>query len=271
MRSGISTACLYPMKLEKAFPTLISMGFRVFEIFLNTCSELRADYLKELKRMADAGGCSVKSAHPFTSGFESFLLFSEYERRFEDGLEFYRSYFNACNLLGADILVLHGQRRDVRGAEAENRYLERYARLFELGGTYGVTVAQENVNLMRGNEADFIRRMRAFCGSECAFVLDVKQAVREGKDPLALCGAMGDRLVHVHLNDNDPDSDCRLPGFGTMDYRPLLALLGRAGFDGDLIIEVYRKSFGGLSELIKAKRFTEKLILEAGACGGNIS
>lgn len=271
MRSGISTACLYPMKLEEAFSALISMGFRVFEVFINTCSELRTGYLKELKRMADGNGCSVKSVHPFTSGFESFLLFSEYERRFEDGLEFYRSYFDACNLLGATILVLHGQRRDARGPEAEKRYFERYARLFGLGRTYGVTVAQENVNLMRSNEADFIRRMRADCGSECAFVFDIKQAVREGKDPLALCKAMGGRLAHVHLNDNDQGSDCRLPGFGTMDYRPLLRILSRAGFDGDLIVEVYRKSFGGLSELPEAKRFTEKLILGMDGCSGNNS
>lgn len=271
MRSGISTACLYPMKLEEAFSTLISMGFRVFEVFINTYSELQPDYLEGLKRMADGNGCSVKSVHPFTSGFENFLLFSEYERRFEDGLEFYRSYFDACNLLGAAILVLHGQRRDVRGAEAEKRYLERYARLFELGRTYGVTVAQENVNLMRSNEEDFIRRMRVRCGPDCAFVLDIKQAVREGKDPLSLCRAMGDRLVHIHLNDNDPGSDCRLPGFGSMDYRPILGLLGRSGFDGDLIIEVYRKSFGSLSELPEAKRFAEKLILGMDGLNGNIS
>lgn len=260
MRSGVSTACLYPMKLEEAFPTLISMGFRVFEVFVNTFSELRAEYLKELKRMADGSGCSVKSVHPFTSGYEGFLLFSEYERRFEDGLEFYRSYFEACNLLGASILVLHGQRRDAGGPEAEKRYFERYARLFELGRTYGVTFAQENVNLMRSNDAGFLRRMREFCGSGCAFVLDVKQAVREGGDPLALCRAMGDRLVHVHLNDNDSGSDCRLPGFGSMDYAPLLGQLAQAGFTGDLIIEVYRKSFGGLAELAQAKKFAEKLI-----------
>ena len=270
MRSGISTACLYPMKLEEAFSTLISMGFRVFEVFLNTCSELRKDYLKELRRMADDGACSVKSVHPFTSGYEGFLLFSDYERRFEDGLAFYRSYFEACNLLGAAILVLHGQRRETGGADMEKRYLERYARLFELGKTYGVTVAQENVNLMRGNDAGFVRRMRKFCGLDCAFVLDIKQAVREGKDPLALCDAMGKSLLHVHLNDNDPGSDCRLPGFGAMDYGPFLRRLVRNGFDGDFIIEVYRKSFGGLSELLQAQRFTERLILSADAEDGNI-
>lgn len=260
MRSGVSTACLYPMKLEEALSTLISMGFRVFEVFVNTFCELKTEYLKDLKRMADDGGCAVKSVHPFTSGYEGFMLFSEYERRFDDGLDFYRSYFEACNLLGASLLVLHGQRRDAGGPEAEKRYLERYARLFEVGRTYGVTVAQENVNLMRGNDEGFVRRMRGFCGSDCAFVLDVKQAVREGGDPFSLCRAMGDRLVHVHLNDNDSGSDCRLPGFGSMDYASLLGQLARQGFTGDLIIEVYRNSFGGLEELAQAKKYTEKLI-----------
>lgn len=88
MRSGISTACLYPMELEKALPTLLSMDFHLFEIFINTFSEMKPDYIANLKRMIDDTGSSVKSIHPFTSGFESFLLFTDYDRRFQDGLDF---------------------------------------------------------------------------------------------------------------------------------------------------------------------------------------
>ena len=259
MRAGISTACLYPMRLEDSFSRLISLGFRYFEVFVNTCSELKEGYLKRLRKMADDSGSAVKSLHPFTSGYENFLLFSEYERRFSDSLEFYRRYFQACNILGADLLVLHGQRSDRRSiSEAET--FDRYARLYALGRTFGVTVAQENVNLFSSDDPGFIRRMRRACGERCAFVLDIKQAVRGGADPMALCDAMGGKLVHVHINDNSAASDCLLPGFGTMDYAPLMRRLRAFGFGGALIIEVYRSSFGAVGELLDAKRTVEGLI-----------
>jgi sugar phosphate isomerase/epimerase len=260
MRSGISTACLYPMELEKALPTLISMDFHLFEVFINTFSELNPEYVKDLKRMADDSGSTVKSVHPFTSGFESFLLFSEYDRRFEDGLEFYKKYFQAANLLGAQILVLHGQRSDKHSRNTEKAYFDHYARLFSLGKTFGITAAQENVNLFRSDDPEFITRMREYLGSECAFVLDIKQAVRAGEDPYAMCAAMGERIVHVHINDNKPTADCLLPGCGTMNFCVLKRQLLEFGYTGDLIIEVYRRSFGHLQELKSAKRVVDALV-----------
>ncbi len=260
MRSGISTACLYPLELERALPTLISMNFHLFEIFINTFCELKKEYLKELKKMVDDSGSKVKSIHPFTSGFESFLLFSDYERRFSDGLEFYKQYFQAANLLGAHILVLHGQHADKHSRISEETYFEHYARLYNLGRTFGVTVAQENVNSFRSDNPLFLSKMKKYLHGECAFVFDIKQAVRAGEDPFAICDAMGDRIIHVHINDNNPRCDCLLPGYGTMNYKLLRDRLLRYGFSGDLIIEVYRRSFNELNELKIAKRVVESII-----------
>jgi sugar phosphate isomerase/epimerase len=260
MRSGISTACLYPMELEKALPTLISMDFHLFEVFINTFSEMNPQYIRSLKQMIDDSGSIVKSIHPFTSGFESFLLFSEYERRFEDGLELYKQYFQAANLLGAQILVLHGQRKDKHSRLTEDAYFEHYSRLFSLGKTFHITVAQENVNLFRSDDPAFISRMRNYLNGECAFVLDIKQAIRAGQDPYKMCAAMGEQVVHVHINDNRPNVDCLLPGCGTMNFDFLKSQLTKYGYTGDFIIEVYRRSFGDLSELECAKRVVEALI-----------
>ncbi len=260
MRCGISTACLYPMELEQALPTLISMDFHLFEIFINTISEMKPEYLKELKRMTDDSGSLVKSVHPFTSGFESFLLFSDYNRRFNDGLEFYKQYFNAANILGAQILVLHGQRSDKHSRITEEDYFKHYASLYALGKTFGITVAQENVNLFRSDDPAFITRMREYLQDECAFVLDIKQAVRAGENPYEMCAAMGERLIHVHINDNKPGEDCLLPGCGTMDFSALKSQMMQFGYDGDFIIEVYRRNFGALHELEYTKKIIESLI-----------
>ncbi|WP_411678201.1 sugar phosphate isomerase/epimerase family protein [Caproicibacter sp.] len=260
MRAGISTACLYPMLLEDAFSELLKLQFHEFEIFINTFSELKPDYVRELRLKAKDTGSRIKSLHPFTSGFESFMLFSDYERRFLDGLEIYKRYFEVCNLLGAEIFVLHGKRSEKRSPAADLQYYERYVRLFQLGKKFGVTVAQENVNNFLSDDPSFIFKMKEHCGENCAFVLDIKQAVRGGQDPYRICAAMGDRIVHVHMNDNMPGSDCVLPGCGTMNYPALIRMLEKFSFDGDLIIEVYRKNFTRMEELVSAKHVVEELL-----------
>ena len=75
MRTGISTACLYPLELERSFQTLLSLDFRLFEVFLNTFSEFTLDYLRQLRNVADAYGAEIKSVHPFTSGYEGSYCF----------------------------------------------------------------------------------------------------------------------------------------------------------------------------------------------------
>ncbi|WP_195985243.1 sugar phosphate isomerase/epimerase [Clostridium sp. D33t1_170424_F3] len=260
MQVGISTACLYPMELEQSLSTLLSMDFRLFEVFLNTFSELSPVYLKELKKHADAYGARIKSVHPFTSGYEGFLLFSEYERRFRDSLEFYKQYFEAANLLGAEIVVLHGQRDYQYSKLTKETYFERYAALYALGKSYGVTLAQENVNQFRSETPAFISQMRSYLKDACAFVCDIKQAVRAGQDPYAVCAAMGERLIHVHINDNTPQSDCLLPGCGEMDYDRFRRLIADFGYRGDLIIEVYRSNFKNLQEVSMARSVVERLI-----------
>lgn len=239
---------------------LTDVGFRLFEIFFNTYGELRKDYLNNLKSILDSSGSAVKSIHPFTSGFESMMFFSDYDSRFTDSLDFYRKYFEAAGRLGAGILVLHGQRDYLYSTLSEEEYFERYALLFEAGRRCGIQVAQENVNRFRSEDPGFIRRMREYLGESCCFVFDIKQAVRAGKDPFEMCSAMGDRLVHIHLNDNNGKSDCLLPGDGTMDYARLMKLLNEFGYSGDFIIEVYRKSFPNLDYLLNSRHFVEQLV-----------
>ncbi|WP_246419059.1 sugar phosphate isomerase/epimerase family protein [Caproicibacterium amylolyticum] len=257
MKIGISTACLYPALLEKSLAKLLKLGFRHFEFFINTFSELEPSYVKSLAHMLQEYHATVKSVHPFTSGYESLLLFSGYERRFEDTLEFYKHYFEAADLLGAKLLVLHGQRIEKQGDMPEEGYFEHYHRLLETGRAFGISTAQENVDKFRSSEPNFLRRMRAYLHNDCAFVLDVKQSVRAGHSPFETCTAMGERLVHVHINDNKPGKTCLLPGCGEMDYARLMQQLAEQNFSGDCIIEVYRGNFDDPAELLQAKQVME--------------
>lgn len=260
MAIGISTACLYPMYTEQALLTLLEQGFRLFEIFFNSPSELQADFVSRLGAMLEQNSGRLKSVHPFTSGYESYLLFSNYERRFQDGADFYDRYFETAARLGAEILVLHGDRCPEKSGLTEEDYFDRFAQLARRGRRFGVTLAQENVNLYRSADPAFIKRMGDYLGNEVSFVLDIKQAVRSGNDPFSMCQAMGERLIHVHINDHTKQQDCLLPGKGQMDFVKLKGLLDSFGYQGDYMIEVYRKNFCAVEELTEAQRFLSAIL-----------
>ncbi len=247
MQAGISTANLYPMVIEEALTTLNGFGAEVVEVFLNTTSELTPDFAAMLKKRADDIGVSIRSFHSYTSCFEPYLLFSLYERRFEDGLRVFAPIFEAAAIAGADYVILHGD-RDPGNLPAEQS-IARYEKLYDLGQQYGVTLLQENVVRFRACQPQFVREMRRQLGDKAQFTLDFKQCRRTGVAIEEMIDAMSGAIRHVHISDYDDESDCLMPGVGKEDFPRLLQKLKESGFDGALIIELYRHNFDKVEEL----------------------
>mgnify|MGYP003106135409 CR=1 FL=1 len=250
MPIGVSTACLYPLETEAALRALGECGVRSTEVFLNSWSELSPDFCKELIRVRDAYAMKVVSLHPFTSGIESYMLFSGYERRFNDCRDIYRRYFETAACLGAKYVVLHGDRagNDLPPEE----YVGRFLTLDGDAREAGVCLLQENVNKYRASAPDFIRRLRTLSDDRISFVFDLKQSIRSGYGPEAIWDAMGGRVAHVHISDNDSGHDCLLPGKGDFDFGAFFsARVGREPVE-NFMIEVYRNAFLEPSELKKA-------------------
>lgn len=260
MRAGVSTACLYPMETLDVLTKLLDSGVDCVEIFFNTFSEIQKDYTSILSSVLGEHNASVKSIHPFTSGYEPYLIFTDYEKRYIETLEFYRNYFSCAARLDAKIVVLHGDKKTHLNGISDELYFEKFARLAKIGREYGITLAQENVNLFRSQNPDFIKKMKNYLGDEVSFVLDIKQAVRSNNDPYEMCEVMGKNLVHIHINDNDENHDCMLPGKGRMDYKRIFDILKRNEYSGDFIIEVYSSNFNELSELIDSYKYVQQLI-----------
>ena len=259
MQTGISTGCLYPMLTEESIHTLTSLGFRLFEIFFNSFSELETDFLDRLHCFLEQQGAAVASVHPFTSSFESFLLFSNYERRFLDGVTFYEMFFRTAQRLGADKVILHGLNTSYRSTISDREYFRRFAVLQERAHCYGVTLLQENVSNFRSRDPDFLRAMIQEIPEHAAFVLDIKQALRSGTDPLTIAQIMGSRLRHVHISGSTSDQCCVLPDRSDYDCRPLLQYLKETHYDDPVILEVYRFSFEQPEELIQSRHFLENI------------
>lgn len=255
MKIGVSTACLYPVETETALRRLCEIGIDNFEIFFNADCELRGEIYEEIRRIIRESGSDVISVHPYTSAVETMALFGNYKRRCADIMEVYKRYFEIMNELGARIFVLHGA---LKSADcSENLYFERYSALYELGKTFGVTAAQENVSYCKSGSLEFLRQMKKQLGDECKFVLDVKQAIRSGTEPLEILKVLGNSIVHCHISDNTAEKDCVAVGKGRLDFKEFADNLKKADYKGDIVLELYRNGFNELIELKESVRYME--------------
>lgn len=250
MNFGISTSCFYPAYLELAVEDLARHGVQNIEIFVNTYSEMRPAYLHTLKQELDANNMHVVSVHPFTSGQESFLFFSDYYRRFLDGIEQYKAYCDFMNALGARILVFHGNRKE--SAFPDEQYYERFGILRDALKREGAVLAQENVAPYKSRSLDFLKGMQSYLHGDVDFVLDIKQTVRADQDVFAMIDALGENIVHLHVSDNKEGFDCLPIGVGTFDFVRFFDKMREKNFQGSAMLELYRSNYNEYEELYQS-------------------
>lgn len=252
MSIGISTASFYPLETERAIALLAEKGIKATEIFVNAPRELKpsfADYILDIIRGSDL---KITAIHPMQSFAEPYMIFSEYERRFEDSKNDFCRYFDMAAALGAKYINLHGDKPT--GKLPVEGYCERFMALADIGKTYGVKLLQENVNGFRSADPEFLRDMVSILGNDISFTLDIKQSVRAGYTVPEILDAMDYKISHVHISDHSPAGDCLLPTKGNFDFKSLIKDLEAHGYNGDYLIEVYSSAYKEFDEIFKSHK-----------------
>ena len=259
METGASSACFYPLETEKAFLRIAKLGFTQSEIFFNSRCELERPFINELKAIRDAYRMNIVSLHPHSSFAEGYNFFSTYERRFDDGLEDYKKYFEAAETLGAKYIVLHGA-KGFCSLNAE-QYADRFNRLNEAAKQFGCIVAHENVVNFTGETPEFMRKMKNLLGNSFKMVLDIKQSRRSAVDPFDFIREMGNSIVHLHVSDFDTSHDCIPPcEQGLFSFEALFSELAKAGYNGKYIIELYSDSFSDENQILKSAKYLDGIL-----------
>lgn len=258
MKAGVSTACLYPKPLEESLYDLAVNGISYVEIFINTHSELKKSFAYGVADTLKRFDVECVSVHPFTCELETMMSFSEYERRMDDILEYYKLYFQFMNIVGAEIFVFHGG----KGGPSTSRsmFCERYHKLRSLGKEFGITVAVENVARCLSGSSSFIRDISGMLGDDFSFVLDTKQAIRAKENPFSFFNAAGNKVEHVHISDSGELGDCLPIGKGSFQTKKFLARLNELNPECSVILELYRSGFRGISDLVVSCNVLNKII-----------
>lgn len=252
MKIGISSSCLYPMYTEESFRLIASNGVEISEIFFNANCELQPPFIKLLREIKDEYGIKLSSVHPTMSLAESFMLFSNYERRFNEGIEIFKRYGEIAAELGAKYVIMHGGKPN--GTMDNHGYFDRFARVAEAVRQNGATLLQENVVNFRAGSLEALEDMSNYLGDGVNFCLDVKQSIRGGYSPYDVLHLLGDKIKHLHLSDSNQKFDCMLPLDGNFDFKKFLSEAVECGYKGDAVIEVYRAAFGEPQELFQSHK-----------------
>ena len=252
---GISTACFYPMPLEDAFDCICNLDVKFCEIFINTISETKIDFLIDIKSKADDNGIKIVSVHPFFSGYEEFLFFSEYNRRTADSIDLYKQFFEAAQYLQSDYVIFHGTARSNLNFKPE-KYAETFRLINAEAKKYGVELLQEKVTFLSEN---FIQSLHEVA-PDIRFTLDFKHTLLGGGDIAETIDIMGENIAHIHFNDMcfpaNERHTCRLPFYGNINYTEIFNKLIDINYIGCFIIEVYRNNYENYAEIAESiKRF----------------
>jgi sugar phosphate isomerase/epimerase len=262
MGIGLSTACFYPELLtEETIEVISSLGFNIIEVFLETASEYRRDYCKRLKEKIEKQGIDVYSVHAFAVQHEPFL-FDKYRPRRDDAHHLFRQVLEGAAILGARCITFHGPgRKWLSGGEAMIQDIaKRMDDLAYEAAEYGVALAWENVYWCLSHNPDMIdMALEHMENDNIGFTLDIKQAHRSGVSIERYLKTMAQRLLNVHVNDHTNRDMCLLPGRGSVDYAVLIKTLEEIGYNGPMIIEVYRDNFDHFAEIAQAREFLKSL------------
>lgn len=248
------------MESEKTLPVIAQLGYDCAEFFLNSHSEFSTEFILKIKRLCSDFGIVPVSVHPYTAFAEPFLFFSNYPRRFEDGLELYKKYFHSSALLGARFFHIHGATSRQEKTVPPELYAERYFALRQAAAAEGIELCQENVVNHLCGDAVYLKRLKDLLGDEISFNLDIKQANLAGRDPFLMAEIMGDRMRFCHINDFSEEQPCLLPGFGTFDLKKLICEVQNSGYQGVWMTEVYSHNYSSLDEILESKRCLAKIL-----------
>lgn len=263
MQVGISTASLFGRKhTEEALEFLAQNNMPVAEVFLESFCEYTKEFGALLKGVK--GNTEIHSVHTLVTQFEP-TLYSLNERAQTDSFNFLHSTMQAAKELGAKYYTFHGPANFKKIPLKIN--FERTAsitqRIIDEIAPYGVQLAYENVHWAYYNYVGFFKELKSRTTGLKA-TLDVKQARQSGISYYDLIEEMGSDLVTVHLSDVDADGKMCLPlTRGVTDFNQLFSRLRDVGFDGALLLEVYKSDFESYEQLFdsyyKIKNTAEKI------------
>ena len=248
MKFGICNETYQGWKLPEICRDVKSRGYDGLEIAPFTLSDdptkLSESDARETGRIVTDAGLEVIGLHWLLLKPAGMHLTTPDDAVRKKTAEFGRHLARLCSAMGGRIMVWGSpkQRNVADGQSYEDafaRAVETMRHICEAAGQVGVEIAMEPLGPAETSflttAAETRRFIHAVDHPACRLHLDVKAMSSESKPIPQIIHESRAELAHFHAND----PNLRGPGFGPVDFVPIIRALREVGYDRYVSVEVF--------------------------------
>jgi protein FrlC len=248
MKLGIATSVYVNFPIQEAIRHIADAGYDGIDIWGGRPHVYRRDFsrqeLEEIERLLEDLQLSVPSFMPAFYRYPHSLT-SPNETVRQDSLDYMRECIDSGVSLGAELVLivpgrsLHGQTRE----DAWKRITDSIEAVCRYASQYQIKLGVEAVNPYVSDvittTSDALRMIEQFEYENLGVVLDSGHLYLNSEPVAEAIESAGDRLLQIHVNDNDGLSQLNLiPGDGTFDFERLVQVLKQSRFGGFVSAEL---------------------------------
>ena len=254
MKFAICNELFQDWKLEDIFRLAAEVGYEGVEIapftLADTVTEIDAQKRSEIRNLAASFGLDITGIHwLFISPSGLYLNHPDNEPRLRTQA-YLCELIRFCGDIGGKVMVVGSpKQRDVLPNQTYEATWDRTKVVFEaclpLAEDYGVTICMEPLDHLQTNfvntPQEAARMVREIDHPYFRMIVDVRATFAQGEDIVKAIHDVKDEMAYFHLNDASGDG----PGFGDVDFVPILKALNDTGYTGYGSVEVFDFTPGG--------------------------
>jgi sugar phosphate isomerase/epimerase len=239
MRLAIGSTFDYQVPLEMQFAALQATPFAAVSLGANLghCDYLRGEVQQQVSRLAATHGLVIDSLHvPISPAYD--ISKSDPESRMGAVCRVALVIAAAVGLQ-TEVVILHLCHHAPKGYSQDlDALLSSLDVLIESAENMGVRLAAEN--LVTEPAHQFLREsLKTFDSEHFGLCYDSSHAHIDSRPPYQWLEDFGDRLLAVHLSDNDGLEDRHwIPFTGIVDWNEIAKQLRSNDYRGSLLLEV---------------------------------
>ena len=227
---------------EPALTRIAQAGFR----HIQWIHHWRHDFIytppeiAHVEQLLDKLGLSLYDIHAPAGAEKNWYSPVEYQRL--AGVEIVKNRVDMCSVLGGRVVVVHAPPMRSGNRDAWSQLRKSLGELEEYCTTRSVRIAIEN---RAGDKFVGLRELFSEYGPEFLGLCYDSGHGNVGGMGLHHLDSVKERLISIHLHDNDGKSDQHLPVFaGTVDWDGLLRVVAQSPYDQFLTIETEMRRSG---------------------------
>lgn len=247
MDFGLFTCGYQHLPLETAFYDAKAFGYDYIELWGGRlhafASDLLAGDASKIRDLTQKYQMPVYIYTPEHNAYPYNYMIGT-ERQWEESMNYLSSAFRAASDIGAQYtLVSIGHGGSATPNQRKQRLERSLYRLCAAAEEAGQTILLETLTPYESNTCTRLEDLREILDKIDSPALlgmcDVVPPFVQKEDPVDYARVLGKRMGHLHLVDNDGQSDSHLlPGDGIMPLRKIMQELREAGYDGMATIEL---------------------------------